>query len=100
MASPGAQAARRSSTTAAANDATRRLGSGVAPATGAASPATAGWSVKANGAVLLPVAVPLPSWLANREDDEPGADGGQLLMMMVGDQNLATLRRAMDQQVS
>jgi hypothetical protein len=55
-----------------------------------------------NGAAMsVPGAthVPLPKWLAGQEDEEQSAEGGQLLLMMVGDQHLANLRRAMDQQV-
>jgi hypothetical protein len=69
---------------------------------GAAGKGCQGLSVMVNGvAVAVPSAshVPLPKWLLGQEDEEQSAEGGQLLLMMVGDQNLANLRRAMDQQV-
>lgn len=40
--------------------------------------------------------IPLPAFL---EDDDQSTEGGMLLLMMVGDQNLGLIRRAMDQQV-
>ncbi|WIA31508.1 hypothetical protein OEZ86_002401 [Tetradesmus obliquus] len=71
-------------------------------AAGAAAGGGGGLCIMVNGArVSVPGAthVPLPKWLAGHDDEEGSVEGGQLLLMMVGDQHLADLRRAMDQQV-
>ncbi|KAF6250704.1 hypothetical protein COO60DRAFT_1629458 [Scenedesmus sp. NREL 46B-D3] len=77
-------------------------GSGGLLQAGALAGGGAGLSIVVNGVpVSLPgaVHVPLSKWLAGQDEDGQSAEGGQLLLMMVGDQNLANLRRAMDQQV-
>jgi hypothetical protein len=69
---------------------------------GAAAAGGGGLSVVVNGAAVSvqgTTHVPLPKWLAGQDDEEQNAEGGQLLLMMVGDQHLSNLRRAMDQQV-
>jgi hypothetical protein len=94
---PGSSAAcRASSSSSSSGVMVQAAGAGCSSARGK------GLSVMVNGvAVSVPGAshVPLPKWLLGQEDEEQSAEGGQLLLMMVGDQNLANLRRSMDQQV-
>eukprot|EP00775_Hariotina_reticulata_P001613 gene1613-1953_t len=72
------------------------------PVTGGdAAPGLAG-SGTANAAAAAAAAVAaskVPGWLTRKPDEEPRRDGGQLLMMIVGDRRLGELRRVTDQQV-
>lgn len=54
----------------------------------------------ADAAAQAQAAVTLGDWLAEGEAQEGRREGGQLLMMVVGDKNLQNHRRALDQHVS